>query len=50
MYTVEHYYTPEDDSDVYVEWLATLRDRMAKLAIVRRVDRVIGGNFGDHKF
>ena len=50
MYTIEHYYTPEDDSDVYVDWLATLRDRMAKLAIVRRVDRVIGGNFGDHKF
>lgn len=50
MYNIEHYYTPEDDRDVYVEWLATLRDRMAKLAILRRVDRVMNGNFGDHKF
>jgi putative addiction module killer protein len=50
MYTIEHYCTPEDDRDVYVDWLKSLRDRVAKLAILRRVDRVINGNFGDHKF
>jgi putative addiction module killer protein len=50
MYTIEHYCTPEDDRNVYVDWLKTLRDRMAKLAILRRVDRVMNGNFGDHKF
>jgi putative addiction module killer protein len=50
MYTIEHYCAPEEDKDVYVDWLKTLRDRVAKLAILRRVDRVINGNFGDHKF
>ena len=50
MYTIEHYCTPEDDKDVYVDWLKNLRDRVAKLAILRRVYRVMNGNFGDHKF
>ena len=50
MYTIEHYCCPKDDRDVYVDWLKTLPDRVAKLAILRRVDRVMNGNFGDHKF
>ena len=50
MYTIEHYHAPEDDKDVYVDWLKSLRDRVAKMAVVRRVDRVMNGNFGDHKF
>jgi putative addiction module killer protein len=50
MYTIEHYCTPEDDRDVYVDWLKSLRDKIAKIAIARRVDRVANGNFGDHRF
>jgi putative addiction module killer protein len=49
MYTIEHYCNPEDDRDVYVDWLKSLRDKIAKIAIARRVDRVANGNFGDHR-
>ncbi len=35
--------------DLYGEWLDRLRDISARTAIVRRVERVEEGNFGDHR-
>ena len=44
-----HYLT-RDGRDLYQTWLDALRDRRARVAIDRRVERIIRGNFGDHKF
>ena len=30
-------------------WLAELEDRVARVAVVRRLDRLAHGNFGDHR-
>jgi putative addiction module killer protein len=49
MYEIRHYLTV-DDRDVYLDWLRKQRDTTAKLAIVRRINRVELGNFGDHMF
>ena len=49
MYEIRHYLT-EDDKDVYLEWLKIQRDTVAKIAIVKRINRVEQGNFGDHEF
>lgn len=35
--------------DSFNDWLRSLRDIRAKVAIVRRIDRAGLGNFGDHK-
>ena len=48
MYTICHYLTP-DEKDVYLLWLKQLRDTVAKTQIVKRVNRIELGNFGDHK-
>jgi putative addiction module killer protein len=48
MFEVRHYVT-RDERDVYLEWLRQLRDAKAKMAVIRRVNRVELGNFGDHK-
>jgi putative addiction module killer protein len=48
MYTIRHYLTP-DEKDVYLTWLKKLRDVVAKIQIVKRVNRIELGNFGDHK-
>ena len=45
---VIHYLT-EDGTDLYQEWMDALRDNRAKVAILRRIDRAVAGNFGDHK-
>ena len=45
---IAHYIT-EDGTDLYQEWVDTLRDTRAKVAVLRRVDRAALGNFGDHK-
>ena len=50
MYEIQHYLTPDDDRDLYVDWLMKLKDTKAKIAVVRRVTRIELGNFGDHKF
>ena len=47
-YTVEHYITA-DGKDLTQSWLDELRDLRARIAILRRIDRVELGNFGDHK-
>lgn len=31
-------------------WLKELQDLKAKRAVLRRIDRIVPGNFGDHKF
>ena len=49
MYVIKHYVTT-DDQDVYAQWLRKLKDTTAKIAIVRRGNRIEQGNFGDHKF
>lgn len=50
MYTINHYLNPDDGQNLFEDWLAQMRDRVAKLAILKRIVRVEEGNFGDHKF
>lgn len=46
---LEHYLTP-DGRDVLQGWLDALRDRKARIAIQRRLDRIErDGHFGDRK-
>ena len=47
-YTLRHYIT-EDGKDVIIEWLRALNDRRAVSRVIRCLDRVRSGNFGDHK-
>ncbi len=49
MYEILHYLTA-DAQDLYAAWLAALKDQTAKVAVIRRVNRVELGNFGDHKY
>jgi putative addiction module killer protein len=49
MMEVRHYVT-EDGRDVFLDWLRHVRDPIAKVQIVRRVNRIELGNFGDHRF
>jgi len=49
VFNVRHYLT-HDQKDVYLEWLKKVRDSLAKGQIIRRVNRLAEGNFGDHKF
>ena len=48
MYQIIHY-LDENENDLYQDWLDGLRDRVAKVAIIRRIARVEVGLFGDHK-
>lgn len=48
MFEIRHYIDREG-RDVFIEWLRGVRDVKAKAAIARRINRVAGGNFGDHK-
>ena len=50
MYEIQHYLTPDDGRDLYIDWLEKLKDTTAKIAVIRRVTRIELGNFGDHKF
>ena len=36
-------------SGVFLRWLRGLRDKQAQAHIVVRIDRVVEGNFGDHR-
>lgn len=44
---VRHYVS--NGKDFFGDWLKGLRDRMARAAILKRIDRVEDGNFGDHR-
>ena len=48
MYEIRHYLT-EADKDIYLDWLIRVQDSIAKVAIIRRINRLELGNFGDHK-
>ncbi len=49
MIEIRHYLAA-DNRDVFADWLKNLRDIKAKIAILRRINRLELGNFGDHKF
>ncbi len=49
MNEIHHYLLP-DGQDIFINWLEKLKDTTAKIAIVRRINRIELGNFGDHKF
>lgn len=49
MIEIRHYLTG-DGSDVFLDWLRRVRDPIAKVQVVKRVNRVEQGNFGDHRF
>ena len=46
---IRHYLTASG-VDVFQSWLDGLKDVKARVAILRRIDRIAEGNFGDHKF
>ena len=46
---IRHYLTASR-VDVFQSWLDGLKDVKARVAILRRIDRIAKGNFGDHKF
>jgi len=46
---IRHYLTASG-VDVFQSWLDGLKDAKARIAILRRIDRLAEGNFGDHKF
>ncbi|UWZ86054.1 type II toxin-antitoxin system RelE/ParE family toxin [Occallatibacter riparius] len=48
-YELRNYITA-DGKDIVSRWLSGLRDRAARVAIDRRLNRIENGNFGDHKF
>ena len=49
MYEIQHYVTPDDGRDLYIDWLEKLKDTTTKIAVIRRVTRIELGNFGDYK-
>ena len=49
-YEIEHYLSPDEHRDLYIDWLKRLHDGQAKVAVARRVTRIEQGNFGDHRF
>jgi len=48
MFSIRHYLTA-DGRDPFQDWVKTLRDPIAKVQVIKRVNRIEGGNFGDHK-
>ncbi|MBN7806049.1 type II toxin-antitoxin system RelE/ParE family toxin [Agrobacterium rosae] len=48
MYEIRHYLT-SGGTDPIADWLRDLRDLQAKVAIIRRLNRLEHGNFGDFK-
>ncbi len=46
---VLHYVTA-DGIDPIQDWLDRLRDRQGRIAVDRRLERLVRGNLGDHRF
>lgn len=42
-------YTDPNGKEPFLEWLYALKDKKTRNRILRRLDRVEDGNFGDHK-
>ena len=49
MYELPHFATT-DGHDLLQEWLDGLRDGRTFAAVLRRIDRMASGDFGDHAF
>ena len=49
MFEVRHFLTASGE-DVFLEWFRTLRDPVAKVQILKRVNRMERGTFGDNSF
>lgn len=47
MYEIRHYLAA-DGQDVFISWLKQVRDPIAKVQIIKHVNRLELGNFGDH--
>ncbi|MFY9853853.1 MAG: type II toxin-antitoxin system RelE/ParE family toxin [Terracidiphilus sp.] len=43
------YYRDENGRSPFIEWLAALRDKLAKTRIATRLRQIESGNFGDSK-
>ena len=43
-------YLTASGKDPYQGWLDELKDLRGRVAIQRRMDRLVDGNFGDHRF
>ncbi|OGR54392.1 MAG: addiction module protein [Elusimicrobia bacterium RIFCSPLOWO2_02_FULL_39_32] len=46
---IKHYLV-ENDRDLFAEWFDGLKDSQGQIIILKRIDRVEDGNFGDHSF
>ena len=46
---IRHYVTATG-VDLFQRWLDRLKDIRGRIAIQRRIDRILTDNFGDHKF
>jgi putative addiction module killer protein len=42
-------YVTTDGRDIFREWLTSLNDSLARATIRARIDRLLLGNFGDHR-
>jgi len=49
MYEIQHYLT-DNDKNIFLNWFRNLKNIKAKIAIDKRLDRLMLGNFGDRKF
>jgi len=49
VYEIRHY-VASNGKDVFSEWQRSIRDRKARIAIDRRINRMELENFGDHRF
>jgi putative addiction module killer protein len=49
MYEVRHFLSARG-RDVVADWLMEMRDTRAKVQVVKRLNRIVVGNFGDHKY
>lgn len=44
---IRHYVS--NGKDIFGDWLYALKDRLGRIAILKRIDRMEEGNLGDHR-
>ena len=49
MFEIRHYLAA-NGRDIFTDWLKAVRDPIAKIQIIKRINRAESGNLGDHKF